>query len=262
VGWCAQFLSGTGNVLAIALGYGVLLAFLCRRRAWREVTLVLATLLLETVVVHLQKFAFFDSLRRPWGTGGGFPSGHAAAACALAFLVALYWPRWSVAAYALAVAISWSRLATHEHYAYQVLAGAVSGYLVALLLTERLAQPAGYHRLARAWRVALVLAIPALAFLCAGPRVGSGLPALGGAGVLALGGMTLGLWGRRLRALAGALLLTAIPVAVGLPWLAPLELLACVAVHTLAEREGKAATTVKGVGNGSWKAVRAAVNRG
>ena len=243
--WCAQFLSGTGNALAIALGYGALLVYLLRRRAWGEMGVVLATVVLETVAVHLQKLAFYNSLPRPLGTPGGFPSGHAAAACALAFLVALYWPRWAVAAYALAVAISWSRLATHAHYAYQVLAGAMTGYLVALLLTEGRAQRAGYHRLVRAGRVALVLAIPLVALLGAGPRLAEGLPALGSAAVLALGGLAVVIWARRLptaetrplRVVAYALLLTAIPVAVGLLWLAPLELLACLTVSTLAERE-------------------------
>jgi membrane-associated phospholipid phosphatase len=249
---CAQWLSHTGNVLMLALGYGALLIYTLRRRAWGEMGVVLGTVALETAAVHLQKFAF-PGLRRPWGSSGGFPSGHAAAACALAFLVATFFPRWSAWIWGVAVAISWSRLATHEHYAYQVLCGAASGYLVALLLTDRLAHRSRYHSFCRVYQLPLLLVIPLAAVLYADHRLAHGLLSLGGGGVLVGGGAALGVWVRlpahrsapahRPRQVALGLVLAGILVALGLPWLAPLELLACLAVGVLAEREPATAPT-------------------
>jgi membrane-associated phospholipid phosphatase len=60
----------------------------------------------------------------------GFPSGHATFAFVLAWLVAAKYPKLAPLWYAIAVAISWSRIEIHAHFPYQVLGGALIGTLI------------------------------------------------------------------------------------------------------------------------------------
>ncbi len=68
---------------------------------------------------------------RPPGTSlpdlGGFPSGHMVSSFAISWLVWRTLPKLSALWFALAVFIGWARIATHDHYAYQVLSGAAVG---------------------------------------------------------------------------------------------------------------------------------------
>lgn len=61
----------------------------------------------------------------------GFPSGHAAYAFLVCWLIALRYPRLAPWYYVGAVAICWSRVALGAHYPYQVIAGAIVGTLLA-----------------------------------------------------------------------------------------------------------------------------------
>ena len=58
---------------------------------------------------------------------GGFPSGHEVSSWALAWLIWRSLPRLAMWWFGLAVLIGWARIATHDHYAYQVLSGAAVG---------------------------------------------------------------------------------------------------------------------------------------
>ena len=248
VEWSAQFLGRGGMALFLTLGYGVLLVSTIRRRAWGEVSAVVLTAVLVTAAVHVQKLVFSQWLPRPTGSAGGFPSGHAAAACGLAFLLSVYFPRWAAAAWGAAVAISWSRVPTLGHFPYQVLVGAATGYLVTLAVSDRVAGPSGYQDFVRRYQVPLVLLIPLVAVLYRDHELENSLISLGGAAVLVAGGVALWMWlrlapaqeetqARRLGYLANALLGTGVILGLELPWLVLLELLVCLAVYTVGERQ-------------------------
>jgi len=133
----AWMLSKPGNIAFLTLGYLILLLTAIRSRSWVDVRLALTTLVLVTIVVHLFKFVCGDWLVRPSGHDGGFPSGHAAASFALAFLLSARYPKLTAFWYLFAVGIAWSRVELNAHYPYQVFGGAVIGYCLALLLYER-----------------------------------------------------------------------------------------------------------------------------
>jgi membrane-associated phospholipid phosphatase len=69
-------------------------------------------------------------LPRPSGGAHGFPSGHALTAFAAACLIMNTFPKAAPYAFIIAVAVGWSRVEIHEHFVYQVLAGAILGVMV------------------------------------------------------------------------------------------------------------------------------------
>jgi hypothetical protein len=75
---------------------------------------------------------------------GSFPSGHSAAMFALAHAVSSEYPskKIRIAAYALALAVSASRVTAREHFPSDVLVGAVVGYLVGGYVVRRRASAA------------------------------------------------------------------------------------------------------------------------
>ncbi len=87
-----------------------------------------------SAVAHLIKLATGPMLPRPTGSPGGFPSAHATATCALAFLLTERWPKGAPLWYGIAALISWSRWEAHGHYPYQIVAGAVLGLTLAVVL--------------------------------------------------------------------------------------------------------------------------------
>jgi len=133
----AAFVSSAGNQVFIALGIVLLSANAFRRREPREIWLVLLVAAGITVGVQLLKLAVGWCSPRPSGSPGGFPSGHAAFAFGLAFMLSQRFPRLSVLWYAAAVAIAWSRLEMDKHYPYQVWGGAVLGLETAFVLRKR-----------------------------------------------------------------------------------------------------------------------------
>ena len=62
---------------------------------------------------------------RPSGAAGGFPSGHAAHAFAMAFVLTCFFPRGSWFWYACAAAISWARVEASAHTDLQVVVGTI-----------------------------------------------------------------------------------------------------------------------------------------
>jgi len=67
-----------------------------------------------------------------------FPSGHAATSFACATVIGATAPRLRVPLYALAALVAWSRVYVGVHYPLDVLAGAVWGLVVGLLLVRAL----------------------------------------------------------------------------------------------------------------------------
>ncbi|MDH7601534.1 MAG: phosphatase PAP2 family protein, partial [Armatimonadota bacterium] len=59
-----------------------------------------------------------------------FPSGHTAAAFAMATVIADYHPRFAIPAYLSAVTIAWSREEVGAHYWQDLVAGAALGYFI------------------------------------------------------------------------------------------------------------------------------------
>jgi len=65
-----------------------------------------------------------------------FPSGHTATAFALATVLSLWYPRWTAAWLALAAVVGWSRVGLGSHFPSDVIAGAVLGSAVVLVLSR------------------------------------------------------------------------------------------------------------------------------
>jgi membrane-associated phospholipid phosphatase len=124
----------------LALGIVTLLylAYAAHSRAsFLRVTVVMVT---ETALYGLIKaitWYGFHLFPRPSGSDGGFPSGHTAAVCALAYLLTERWPKLAFLWYSAAAVVGWSRWTSGAHYPYQVVGGAILGLTVAVALAHR-----------------------------------------------------------------------------------------------------------------------------
>jgi undecaprenyl-diphosphatase len=92
-------------------------------------------------------FSDFPCFPAPYANAS-FPSGHATTAFAAAVLLALWYPRWSPAWIGLAALVSLSRVLLGSHFPSDVLAGALLGSGMALIVHDRVAavrrtRPAG-----------------------------------------------------------------------------------------------------------------------
>jgi membrane-associated phospholipid phosphatase len=136
----ADFASEPLNTAFLSLGIGMLIWQAWRDR-WRQDALrVVAVMLTETALygaIKIVTWNGFHILPRPSGHAGGFPSGHTAAACALAYLLTERYPRLGPVWYLFAAVIGWSRLDAGAHYGYQIAAGALLGLTVAQLVSPR-----------------------------------------------------------------------------------------------------------------------------
>lgn len=63
-----------------------------------------------------------------------FPSGHTATAFALAAVIALYWPRWALVGWGMAIMVGLSRITLTMHYTSDVLVGALIGIMTVKIL--------------------------------------------------------------------------------------------------------------------------------
>ena len=132
----AQVASTHANQAYLALGILGLLFLALRGASFAQAVRVIRVMLGETILVHVLKTASQPWLPRPDGGHGGFPSGHSAAAFALAFLLTERIPRLSWVWYAIAAGIAWSRVEVGAHYPYQVVGGMALGLIVAWLLYD------------------------------------------------------------------------------------------------------------------------------
>lgn len=130
-----EFAGGVGSVIVIAL---VLIAALLIARRFRgALTLAIAMTVSETVTavikVAIARPRPADSLSDVGFTS--FPSGHTAAAAVLVVTLALLIGRWFWApAIAWIVLMAWSRTCLEAHWLSDVVAGAVLGASVAVLV--------------------------------------------------------------------------------------------------------------------------------
>jgi membrane-associated phospholipid phosphatase len=250
----ARLISGIGNTLFLAIGYIALTVYCLRRRAWANLRAIFSTLVLVTLVVHVQKYGFGHWLSRPSGALGGFPSGHAAAACALAFLIAMYFPRWALGAYGMAVAICWSRIPVGAHWSYQVVVGSVTGYVLALAITDKMMPYSRHHRLIMRWQHALVWLIPLLAVGYTHHEYEDGGRTLWYTLLPITAGLAIRLrqyallrpgdpepvihrWRQRYwRYFANTLTCAGVTMGTEIVWLVPLEVCLCLTVYALVER--------------------------
>jgi len=91
-----------------------------------------------TIAVELLKRTFQEP--RPEGSregGYAFPSGHAAAAFALAEVAAEYHPEQKWLWYVLAAGVAWSRVECDAHYWHDVIAGAAVGAYLGDITVDR-----------------------------------------------------------------------------------------------------------------------------
>lgn len=135
----AKFLGFPGNDIFL-IGASLLIMIWGWRNNLRSlVVLVLWSDLVVGVVVQGIKFLLKTEVwhLRPDGGYGGFPSGHATHAFAMAMLLTAFFPRLRWLWFILAAAISWSRVVTQAHYAEQVVAGVMLGTALGWLFLQQ-----------------------------------------------------------------------------------------------------------------------------
>lgn len=134
----ASFLSNAGNDIYLAAANALLICWSWRKKRYSIIKLTLGTDLGVWLAVQATKLIPFGAWAlRPGGLPGGFPSGHAAHAFAMAILLTTYFPRTWWLWYPLAMAIAWSRIEVWAHTAPQVAAGVFYGVIISRLLINR-----------------------------------------------------------------------------------------------------------------------------
>ena len=137
----AKMGSNLVNTLFLTLGSVTLLFIAWHRRSQAIFIRSVGAMLGETIVVHLIKGIdtwAFHWFPRPTGGSGGFPSGHASAACTMAYLLTDHYPKFAPLWYGIAAWIAWSRRDTRGHYEYQIIGGVIVGLMVAVYFVLRL----------------------------------------------------------------------------------------------------------------------------
>jgi undecaprenyl-diphosphatase len=135
--WFFIGLSWIGSYGFIWLAMALVLALTRRRPAIFLTVLVayLAADLLDDVgKAIVPRHRPFETQLGPKSSTHSFPSGHAATSFACATVLSYYAPRYRVPFFALASLIALSRIYNGMHYPSDVLAGALLGVLIALLL--------------------------------------------------------------------------------------------------------------------------------
>lgn len=124
----AHLLSDEINTAFQIFAHLSLMTLAYRRRRWTPFVLDVWVTGLQTLVVQSAKhFLTHPIALRPSGGFEGFPSGHAAATYALAFMLSTYYPRLWWLWYAIAALVSWSRVQTNAHTILQISAGMCVG---------------------------------------------------------------------------------------------------------------------------------------
>lgn len=133
-----NFLGDIGNDLFLIIANLIIICW-----AWRKgvKSVIKMTLFLDlSVWIAVQGIKLFKIdpwYLRPNGGTGGFPSGHATHSFGMAFLLTLFFPRFSWLWYTCAMAISWSRVETDWHNGFQVAAGVILGIGLAWLFVGK-----------------------------------------------------------------------------------------------------------------------------
>lgn len=192
----ARFLSGSGNVAFLTLGYLALLISGLKNRDKKSIKSGLFVVLTVTAVIHILKFVSGAYLPRPSGSPGGFPSGHASTAFALAFLLSAKYPRFSLFWVAIASAIAWSRVPVAAHSPYQVYVGSLMGYMIALIFHEHIRPSAALRKILVTNKIILIMSVPAYSFVCRLHECENTSAIFSTAGLLFLAGMFLRIWSR------------------------------------------------------------------
>jgi undecaprenyl-diphosphatase len=139
-GWLNWFfvgLSWIGTYGVVWIAIALLVALLWRRPSVLLTVVAadaLADLLTRLGKVIVDRHRPFEHQLGPATSSSSFPSGHAATSFACATVLSVLVPRWRVPFFALATLIAFSRLYNGVHYPTDVLAGALLGVLIALLL--------------------------------------------------------------------------------------------------------------------------------
>ncbi len=134
----ANFIGSTGNDLFLIISNLLIIGWAQRKQLSSVIKLTLALDFLVWFCVQGIKLLKIDPwYLRPNGEVGGFPSGHATHAFGMAFLLSLFFPRFTWLWYGCAAAISWSRVETDWHTGFQVTAGVVLGIILVLGLVVR-----------------------------------------------------------------------------------------------------------------------------
>ena len=126
-----SFPSGRGNVLFLSTG--VLLPLLEDGRAGRAHSIQTAGALTTSSLLAVGLKNVFREKRPNSNARDSFPSGHAAAAFAVATVQSSYHPKQAYLWFGSASIIASNRVILHEHYIHDVIAGAGLGYLMARL---------------------------------------------------------------------------------------------------------------------------------
>jgi undecaprenyl-diphosphatase len=142
----AVWLSDAGAFGIVWIALAIVLAVLYRRYT------VVGTLLLTIVVSESLSFRLREAIGRDrppvrfvepeplitTPTSHSLPSGHSTTAFAAATVLGAYFPRFRPAFFALAALIAWSRVVVGVHYPLDVLAGALLGVALGLLMLRAL----------------------------------------------------------------------------------------------------------------------------
>ncbi len=137
--WLFIDLSWIGSLGAIWLAIAALLMVLWRRPSIFVSVLVavaVSDLLAEAGKLVVQRHRPFETQIGPHSNAHSFPSGHTATSFAAATVLSVYAPRWRVPFFLLASLIGLSRIYNGMHYPTDVLAGAVLGVLVAVVVLQ------------------------------------------------------------------------------------------------------------------------------
>jgi undecaprenyl-diphosphatase len=136
--------AGSSGLVWVVIGLAVAVVY----RRYQLFGMVLLTVLVADTTNYLWKDVFDrerpnvryaepEPLLHP-PDSQSFPSGHAATSFAAATVIAAAAPRLRVPLYVLAALIAWSRVYVGVHYPLDVIAGAIYGTLLGLLLVRAL----------------------------------------------------------------------------------------------------------------------------
>lgn len=220
--------------------------------------MTLIVLVVVTVAVHAVKTLSWSSLTRPSGNSGGYPSGHAAAAFALAFLLSCRYPRLAGIWYVVAAGIGWSRVVVGAHFPFQVYVGSALGLFMAILLYERVVPNKTLQELTCRAQVMLFALVPLVAIPSTLHEYENDLVLFGLGGACFVAGVLIRVWSQAARTngeefcssgpyaltrhpllVANTLICVGITVASEIIWLLPLAVVICTIVMRMAAQESE-----------------------